>query len=106
MQTKSYYATASVSEGVDGFIGTDVLILTGTSNSTIIKSIKVTTEEATIVTIKYKDSSGGEQFAYKLNLDDNGYVMLDSFDVINPGEKLFFNADQNTCRIKVDVAEQ
>lgn len=106
MQTKSYYAVASVTNIEETPTGSDVLVLTGTSGSTIIKSIKVSTIDATVATIKYKNSSDLEQFSFKLNLDDNGYVLIDSFDVINPGEKLYFNADQNTCKIKVDVAEQ
>lgn len=106
MQTKSYYATASVTNIEDTPTGNDVLILKGSSGSTIVKSIKVSTVDATVATIKYKTQSGNEQFSFKLNLDDNGYVLIDSFDVINSGDQLFLNADQNTCKIKVDVVEQ
>lgn len=106
MEIKSYYVAATVNSSGEEPVGNDVLVLTGSAGSTIVKSIKVSTVDATIVTVKYKSSTDSELFSFKLNLDANGYVLIDSFDVINSGEKLYFNADKTTCKLKADVVEQ
>ncbi len=106
MEIKSYYVAATVNSSGEEPVGNDVLVLTGSSGSTIVKSIKVSTVDAAIVTVKYKSSTDSELFSFKLNLKDDGYVLIDSFDVINSGEKLYFNADKTTCKLKADVVEQ
>ena len=62
-------------------------------------------KECAFVTIKYKNTEDNEIFSYKINLDDNGYVLIDSFDVVNAGHKLILNADQASCKLKADVVE-
>lgn len=105
MNIVSYIAQATVNTSGAEPVGNDVVVLTGVAASTIVKSIKISTTDACIATVKYKNSSGIEVFSYKINLDDNGYVLLDSFDVINMGYTLVLNADSNTCRLKADVVE-
>lgn len=105
MNIVSYIANASVNTSGEEPVGNDVVVLTGVSASTIVKSIKVSTVDACVVTIKYKDTENTEIFSYKINLDDNGYVLIDSFDVINAGHKLILNADQASCKLKADVVE-
>lgn len=105
MNIVNYIANASVTTSGDEPVGNDVVVLTGAAASTIVKSIKIATVDACVATVKYKSSSGAELFSYKVNLDDNGYVLIDSFDVINAGETLVFNADQASCKLKADVVE-
>lgn len=106
MNILSYFAQASIDNSGSEPVPEDVVVLAGVANGTIIKSIKVTTTEACIVNIKYVNESNVELFSFKLNLEDFGYVMLDSFDVVNSGHKLVFHADQASCKLKADVVEQ
>lgn len=106
MNLLSYFAQASIDDSGTEPVAEDVVVLTGVANGTIIKSIKVSTTDACVVNIKYVNAANEELFAYRLNLEDFGYVMLDSFDVVNSGHKLVFNADQASCKLKADVVEQ
>ena len=106
MNLLSYFVQASIDDSGSELVINDVVVLTGVANGTIIKSIKVSTTDACVVNIKYVNAANEELFKYRLNLEDFGYVMLDSFDVVNSGHKLVFNADQTSCKLKADVVEQ
>ena len=87
--------------------GEDVLILTGSENSTVIKSLEVISgSESSIVNVFRKDSSGNIYGNIKIDLTAYNYVMLwEGFIAIPQGHQLFINADSQYVEAVANIVE-
>lgn len=106
MIIKNYRAKASLTSS-NPPTGVDVLILTGSDNSTVIKSLEVIagTEDA-IVNIFRKDEHGIAYGNVKLDLTAHNYVMLwEGFIAIPAGHSLWLNSDSNQVEVVCNVVE-
>lgn len=106
MNVTNYKVKASLTNS-NPPVGVDTLILTGASNSTIIKSLElISGSEQSIVNVFRKDSSGNVYGTIKVDLTAYNYVMLwEGFIVIPAGHELYVNADSNQVEAIANVVE-
>ena len=106
MQVTNYHVKAAVTSS-NPPAGTDVLILAGAENSTVVKSLEVISgAENAIANVFRKDSDGNVYGNIKLNLTPYIYVMLcECFIAIPSGHQLFINADSQYVEAIASVVE-
>lgn len=94
MQVTNYRAKAELT-GSNPPAGKDILVATGTENTTVIKSFEVMAgTESAIVEVFRKDDKGNVYGAIRLNLTAYNYVMLwEGFVALPAGHSLYINAD-------------
>lgn len=87
--------------------GVDTLILTGSENSTVIKSLElISGTESSIVYVFRKDSDGNTYGSIKVDLKANNYVMLwEGFIAIPFGHTVYLNADSDQVEAVASVVE-
>lgn len=106
MQVTNYHVKAAVTSS-NPPAGTDVLILVGAENSTVVKSLEVISgAENAIANVFRKDSDGNVYGKIKLDLTAYNYVMLwEGFIAIPSGHQLFINADSQYVEAIANVVE-
>lgn len=93
---------------INGVTAEQVLLLTGASGSTIVKSLQIITgNESCCVEIIRKTSDNATPYAtIKLELKANDYLLLwQGFFIIPNNHLLTFKADSNKCTIVANVVE-
>ena len=106
--SKTYFGKGSVT--VDGLTVTmnDVLIMTGATNDTIVKSLTIINNDAadSVVYIKRADTFGSVYFSIKVFLPpDQSRVLWDDFIVIPEGHKLLMVSDRDDTEVVVSCYE-
>ena len=88
-------------------IGIDTLVLTGSENSTVIKSFElISGVEPTIVYVFRKDLDGNIYGNIKVDFKANNYLTLwEGFVVIPYGHTLYINANSNQLEAVANVVE-
>lgn len=107
MVIKNYKVKGSVTTSGTDPVFNDVEILTGSTQSTIVKALELNAgEEDSVVYIIRKDGSNTEYSRVKLDLTAYNYVILwEGFFVIPSGHKLILNADSNYVECIANVVE-
>lgn len=101
----------SKKSSVTGIVPDKIVILTGTSGGTIVKSLQIITDNesccAQIIRQRRDNYNNYEPYAtIKVDLKANDYLILwQGFFVIPAGDRLSFQADSNYCRVVANVVE-
>lgn len=111
MTFKNYFA--SVNEintdnlQSNSFISNEVLLLTGTSGSTIVKTLElVNGNESCTAYIIRKDGNNEVYANIKVDLKANDYLILwQGFFVIPFNHKIYFSCNSLKCKIVANVVE-
>ncbi len=90
-------------------VGTDVTVLTGASNATLVLSLEVIAgEDPAVVKIIRKNAEGTPYATIKLDMTAYNYLMLwdDKLRVIPAGHTLVLNADSPAISVVANVMER
>lgn len=101
---KNYSGTGSI----NGSTINEVVLLTGASNGTIVKSLQIITgNESCYLKIKRKKNNSDTPYAIiEIELKANDYLILwQGFFVISNGDILSFQVDSNFCTLVANVVE-
>lgn len=107
MTFKNKTAQGVVDISGDTPVSTEVLILTGTSSGTVVKSLELTTgNESSYVDIIRKDGLDVDYSTIHVEMKANDYLVLwEGFFVIPNQHKLYLKADSNLVQVVANVIE-
>ena len=104
---RNYCVVASVDTSTGEPIVEEKLILNGTSNGTIVKTLEIISgNESSVVKIMRRNAAGTTYSTITIELKANDYLLLwEGFIVIPSGHKLVLSADSNEVTVVANVVE-